>query len=141
MMPWGVENLSIEDRYAKALEAGVNIFSGNADPTLLLKAAKEGKAQLKFIDESVVLLLEEKFNLGLFENPYVDEKKANEIVGNASFQERADLAQRKSIVLLRNENKSLPLTRDIKVYFETHQRSSRGGNTEPQIYAKAGYKQ
>lgn len=140
MMPWGVENLSIEDRYAKALEAGVNIFSGNADPTLLLKAAKEGKAQIKYIDESVGLLLEEKFNLGLFENPYVDDKKANEIVGNASFQARADLAQRKSIVLLRNENKSLPLNRDAKVYFETYQRpSGRTGNTEPQIYAKADY--
>src|SRR6187399_1330393 len=97
MMPWGVEGLSIEERYAKALEAGVNIFSGNADPTFLLKAAKEGRAQLKYIDESVGLLLEEKFNLGLFENPYVDETKANLIVGNASFQARADEAQRKSI--------------------------------------------
>jgi len=86
MMPWGVEALSIEERYAKALEAGVNIFSGNADPTLLLKAAKEGKAQIKYVDESVALLLEEKFNLGLFENPYVDDKKANDMVGNTSFQ-------------------------------------------------------
>lgn len=139
MMPWGVENLSIEDRYAKALEAGVNIFSGNADPTLLLKAAKEGKAQLKYIDESVELLLEEKFNLGLFENPYVDDKKANEIVGKASFQARADLAQRKSIVLLRNENRALPLNRGVKVYFETYQRSSRADDTKPLIYTKAEY--
>jgi beta-glucosidase len=140
MMPWGVESLSIEERYAKALEAGVNIFSGNADPTLLLKAAKEGKAQIKYIDESVLLLLEEKFNLGLFENPYVDDKKANEIVGNASFQTRADLAQRKSIVLLRNENKSLPFNPGIKVYFEAYQRpNGRSGNAEPQIYANAVY--
>src|SRR5687768_1268260 len=140
MMPWGVESLSIEERYAKALEAGVNIFSGNADPTLLLKAAKEGKAQIKYIDESVLLLLEEKFNLGLFENPYVDDKKANEIVGNASFQARADLAQRKSIVLLRNEDKLLPLKRATKVYFEAYQRpNGRSGNAEPQIYANAAY--
>jgi len=140
MMPWGVEGLSIEDRYAKALEAGVNIFSGNADPALLLKAAKEGKAQLKHIDESVALLLEEKFNLGLFENPYVDDKKANEIVGNASFQVRADLAQRKSIVLLRNETKSLPLKRAVKIYFETYQRPyGSPGNIEPQVYANATY--
>ena len=140
MMPWGVESLSIEERYAKALEAGVNIFSGNADPTLLLKAAKEGKAQIKYIDESVLLLLEEKFNLGLFENPYVDDKKANEIVGNASFQARADLAQRKSIVLLRNENKSLPFNPGFKVYFEAYQRpNGRSGNAEPQIYANAAY--
>jgi beta-glucosidase len=140
MMPWGVESLSIEDRYAKALEAGVNLFSGNADPSLLLKAAKEGKAEMKYIDESVGLLLEEKFNLGLFENPYVDEQKATEIVGNASFQARADLAQRKSIVLLRNEKKSLPLNRGIKVYFETHQRPyGRADALPPQIYTKAEY--
>lgn len=138
MMPWGVEDLSIEDRYAKALEAGVNIFSGNADPTLLFKAAKEGKVQIKYIDESVLLLLEEKFKLGLFENPYVDEKKANEIVGNASFQAKADLAQRKSIVLLRNLDKSLPLNRGIKVYFEEYYRG-RTANPSPQVYTKSEY--
>jgi beta-glucosidase len=140
MMPWGVESLSIEDRYARALDAGVNIFSGNADPTLLLKSAKEGKAQLKQIDESVTLLLEEKFKLGLFENPYVDPVKAGETVGNKSFQARADLAQRKSIVLLRNDNKSLPLKRGTKIYFETHQRRLvNARNTGPQIFSNAEY--
>jgi beta-glucosidase len=139
MMPWGVESLSIEERYAKAVDAGVNIFSGNADPAFLLKSAKEGKTQLKYIDESVGLLLEEKFNLGLFENPYVDATKANEIVGNKSFQARADLAQRKSIVLLRNGKNTLPIKAGTKVYFETLQRSGRGGNEERQIFVSAEY--
>ncbi len=140
MMPWGVEDLRIEDRYAKALEAGVNIFSGNADPTLLLKSAKEGTAQMKYIDESVVLLLEEKFKLGLFENSYVDDKKANQTVGNKKFQARADLAQRKSIVLLRNGDKSLPLRGGIKVYFETYQRASNSaGSTPPQYFTNSSY--
>jgi beta-glucosidase len=139
MMPWGVENLSIEDRYAKALEAGVNIFSGNADPSLLLKSAKEGKSKLSYIDESVLLLLEEKFNLGLFENPYVDEAKASQIVGNSKFQERADLAQRKAIVLLRNENKTLPLRSGLKVYFETSQRSNNQASSGPQVYSSESY--
>jgi beta-glucosidase len=139
MMPWGVEGLTLEERYGEALEAGINIFSGNADPTYLLKAAKEGKAQLNYIDESVELLLEEKFNLGLFENPYVDATKANAIVGNASFQARADLAQRKSIVLLRNGSNSLPLQSGTKIYFETLQRSGRPGNQEPMIYAGTEY--
>ena len=141
MMPWGVENLSIEDRYAKALEAGVNIFSGNADPTLLLKSAKDGKAQMNYIDESVTLLLEEKFKLGLFENPYVDDKKANQVVGSATFQARADLAQRKSIVLLRNASKSLPLKSGVKVYFETYQRPYNSAEKiAPQIYSRSSYK-
>ena len=48
--------------------------------------------------------------LGLFENPYVDPKKALEVVDNPASQQRADLAHRKSVVLLRNENNVLPLT-------------------------------
>ena len=47
----------------------------------------------------------EKFELGLFENPYVDEDAAVKLVGNEAFQKKADIAFRKSIVLLRNENK------------------------------------
>lgn len=140
MMPWGVENLSVEDRYAKALEAGVNIFSGNADPTLLLKSVKDGKSKLQYVDESVLLLLEEKFALGLFENPYVDEKKAGEVVGNPKFQQRADVAQRKSIVLLRNESNLLPVTKKTKVYFEIYQKPYRPtGNVTPQVYSNKDY--
>jgi beta-glucosidase len=36
-MPWGVENLSIQQRYVKALEVGTNLFAGNADPAQLLQ--------------------------------------------------------------------------------------------------------
>jgi len=55
------------------------------------------------IDESVKRLLKVQFELGLFENPYVDPVRANAIVGNASFQEKAQLAQRKAVVLLDNK--------------------------------------
>ena len=120
MMPWGVENLTITERYQKSQEAGVNIYSGSADPTELLKAIKVGAVKMKTIDDSVYRLLMEKFELGLFENPYVDVEKAVEIVGNKKFQERADLAMRKSIVLLRNESNVLPLKPKTKVYFESY---------------------
>ncbi|WP_246168834.1 glycoside hydrolase family 3 protein [Rudanella paleaurantiibacter] len=122
MMPWGAENLTIPERYKRTLEAGVNLYSGTADPASLLETVKSGMVDMKLIDESVVRLLNEKFELGLFENPYVDESAAEQIVGNQSFQARADLAQRKSIVLLRNENKTLPLKARTKVYFETYQK-------------------
>jgi len=111
MMPWGVEELQ---------EAGVNLYSGSGDPTELLKAVKLGAVKMKTIDESVYLLLLEKFQLGLFENPYVDVDKAIQVVGNAQFQARADLAMRKSIVLLRNESNILPLKAKTKVYFESY---------------------
>lgn len=124
MMPWGAEELTIPERYQKAIDAGINIFSGTADPTLLLETLKLYPELMPKVDESVHLLLLEKFQLGLFENPYVNVEAANNIIGNPKFRERADLAMRKSIVLLRNEevegSKVLPLLPKTKVYFETY---------------------
>ena len=119
-MPWGVEDLTIEQRYVKALEAGTNMFAGNADPTQLLKTVKVHPEVMQYVDESVRLLLVELFQLGLFENPYVDEEKAGEVVGRQEFVEAGKEAQRKSIVLLRNEKDALPLAKDTKVYFEDY---------------------
>lgn len=126
MMPWGVENLTIHERYQKALESGVDIFSGSADPTLLLETVKKGLVSEARINESVTRLLIEKFELGLFENPYVDVDKAIATVGNAEFKKKADLALRKSIVLLRNDTKLLPLAKKTKIYFETYLNNGRG---------------
>ena len=124
MMPWGVEDLSILERYKKALEAGVNIFSGTADPGKLIETLKTYPELLPLVDESVYLLLMEKFRLGLFENPYVNVEAAVQTAGKKEFQERANLALRKSVVLLRNEDagegKILPLASGTKVYVETY---------------------
>ncbi len=85
MMPWGVENLTVLERYQKAIEAGVDIFSGGADPTLLLETVKKGMVTEARINESIARLLKEKYELGLFENPYVDVENAIKTVGNAEF--------------------------------------------------------
>ncbi len=127
MMPWGAESLSVTERYKRTLEAGVNLYSGTADPAKLLETVQSGMVDKKSIDDSVLRLLKEKFELGLFENPYVDEAAAERIAGNPHFAERANLALRKSIVLLRNEAKALPLKANTKVYFETYQRRSGAG--------------
>jgi beta-glucosidase len=120
MMPWGVENLDVYQRYQKAVEAGVDIFSGSADPQYLLETVKKGMIPESRINESIKKLLKEKFDLGLFENPYVDVENAVKTVGKADFQKKADIAQRKSIVLLRNDEKLLPLAPKTKIYFETY---------------------
>jgi beta-glucosidase len=130
MMPWGVENLTILERYQKAIDCGVDIFSGSADPTLLLETVKKGMVSETRINESVERLLKEKFELKLFENPYVDVTAAEKIVGNIDFQKRGDLAMRKSIVLLRNELKTLPIApktqdRPTKIYFESYYDNGR----------------
>jgi beta-glucosidase len=133
MMPWGVENLTILQRYQKAIDAGVDIFSGSADPALLLETVKTGLVSETRINESIARLLKEKFDLGLFENPYVDADAAVKTVGNAGFQKKADLALRKSIVLLRNDTKLLPIAskndgRPQKIYFETYYDNGRSKN-------------
>lgn len=128
MMPWGAENLSLTERYKRTLEAGVNLYSGTADPSTLLETVNSGMVDKKLIDDSVYRLLMEKFTLGLFENPYVDEDAAEKIVGSAAFQARADLAMRKSIVLLRNEANALPMKPQTKVYFESYY--NRGGQNK-----------
>ena len=130
MMPWGVEDLSLIERYKKALMAGVDIFSGTADPTILLETVKSGVVTEERINESVARLLKEKFELGIFENPYVDPVVADSLAGNEAFQQKADLALRKSIVLLRNDESLLPLKPKTKVYLETYydnRRSDRPG--------------
>jgi beta-glucosidase len=124
-MPWGVESLSVPERYKKALEAGVNIFSGISDPAGILEVVNSKMVDISLIDNSVLLLLKEKFELGLFENPYVDVDAAEKIVNNDKFKERADLALRKSIVLLRNENNTLPVAPKTRIYFEMLQRNAR----------------
>jgi beta-glucosidase len=125
MMPWGVEKLTILERYQKAIDCGVDIFSGSADPSLLLETVKKGMVSEARINESVSRLLREKFALNLFENPYVDATEAEKIVGNADFQKRGDLAMRKSIVLLRNQAKTLPIAPKKKVYFESYYDNGR----------------
>ena len=57
MMPWGVESLTIQQRYQKAIEAGVDIFSGGADPTILLETVKTGLVSEARINESITRLL------------------------------------------------------------------------------------
>lgn len=133
MMPWGAENLTIPERYKRTLEAGVNIFSGTADPTQLLETVKSGMVDMKLIDNSVYRLLMEKFELGLFENPYVDIDKAEQTVANPTFKAKADLAMRKSIVLLRNENNTLPVKAKTKIYFESYYQR-RGAASPSNVY-------
>ena len=133
MMPWGAENLTITQRYKRTMEAGVNLYSGSADPAPLLETVKSGMVDMKLVDNSVYRLLMEKFELGLFENPYVDEESAAKFVGSAALQAKADIALRKSIVLLRNENKSLPLKAGTKIYFESYMQK-RGGASPSTVY-------
>lgn len=99
---WGLEDKSVEEQILIALDAGTDILSGFNDNKQLLDLVSSGRLKESRVDVSVKRLLREQFELGLFENPFVDPNRAAYVVGNPAFQRMADLAQRKSIVLLQN---------------------------------------
>ncbi len=133
-MAWGVEDLPLEARAAKALEAGTNIFSGHSNPQPIIEAVKQGLVCEEKINRSVTYLLTEMMNLGLFENPYVDPKRALEAVNDPEAKEKANLAHRKSIVLLRNDQNLLPLTNNkikrMKLYVESFPAGEQNADTK-----------
>jgi beta-glucosidase len=115
---WGVENLSVAERAQRALEAGVDQFGGEACPEVIIQLVRQGKVSEARIDQSVRRLLRDKFRLGLFDDPYLDVDVAERVVGKPEFRMAGEIAQRKSIVLLKNENQTLPLKNGLKIYVE-----------------------
>lgn len=117
-MVWGVEDLTVEQRHRKAIEAGTDLFSNDATPEHVVNLVRKGEISGARVDESVKRLLRVRVGLGIFEDPYADPEAATRIVRNAAFQKRALEAQRKSIVLLHDDKGVLPLTSGAKVYAE-----------------------
>ena len=116
-MVWGVEDLTIEQRYKKAIEAGTDLFSNDATPEHVVNLVRKGEVTEARVDESARRILRVRMALGIFENPYADPDVAERTIRRAAFQERALEAQRKSVVLLTNRG-VLPLRSGAKVYVE-----------------------
>lgn len=119
---WGVENLTVAERHLKAIEAGVDQFGGNNDAAPVLEAyrmacEKDGEAAARArFERSAYRLLLNIFRTGLFENPYLDLEASLQTVGCQEFVEKGYLSQLKSVTLLKNKGKVLPLREGIKVY-------------------------
>lgn len=119
--PWGVEDLTIAQRHYKAILAGVDQFGGNNELAPVLQAFRQGVqdfGETTFTERfhaSAKRLLRNIFQVGLFENPYVDVEKTGEILGSPKFMEKGYKAQQQSIVLLKNQM-TLPLEKKTKVY-------------------------
>ena len=129
-MPWGVETLSVKERYKKAIDAGVDRLGGDSTSEIIVDLVKSGELSRGPVDESARRILRVLFALGLFENPYVNPEEAARTVRRADFQEKADLAQRKSIVLLKNSGNVLPLKAGARIYVE---------GVDPAVAARYGY--
>ena len=114
---WGVGNLSIEDRYLKSIDAGIDQYGGESDTSILKNLVKKNKISVKRIDDSVKKILMNKFQLGLFDNPYINENEIKNKV-NTKFNIESGLdAQRKSIVLLKNDG-ILPIKNNINIFID-----------------------
>jgi beta-glucosidase len=108
-MPWGVESLPKRGRFVKAVSAGVDQFGGTEDAPMLVEAVRAGELAESRLDESVRRIMEQKFALGLFENPFVDAEAAAARVGSDAFRAAGLDAQRRALVLLENDGAMLPL--------------------------------
>ncbi len=111
------------DAAYRALTAGVDMemsIPGNpiasAYASSLTKLVQDGKVNKGLLDEAVRRILEAKFKLGLFDNPYVDESRVATIHNNPEHRQLARVTAQRSMVLLRNEGNVLPLVKgDPKV--------------------------
>jgi beta-glucosidase len=127
---WGVENLTEEERVKKIIDAGVDQFGGENCPEHVIKLVKDGKISEARIDQSVRRLLRQKFQLGLFDNPFVDESKVMQVFTNPEFKKEAENSQRRSMTLLKNDKKVLPLKiNSLKIFVK---------NIDPKIAAGYG---
>jgi beta-glucosidase len=82
----------------------------------IVELVKEGRLTEQRIDESVRKILEAKFKLGLFEEPFADENLLGETLFNETHQETALEAAQKSIVLLKNKDGVLPLKKGQRIF-------------------------
>lgn len=115
---WGVGDLSISERYEKSINAGVDQYGGENKPEFVVELVNEGKITEERINASVRRILTNKFELGLFENPFVDESLVMELVNKKDYIEQGLDAQRKSIVLLSNKDNTLPLTNNLNIFVD-----------------------
>ena len=119
---WGVEKLTIAERHYKILMAGVDQFGGNNDAGPVMEAYRMGVKEhgevymRERFEQSAVRLLRNIFQVGLFENPYLDPAASARIVGNPGFMKAGFEAQLKSIVLVKNISSALPVAKTKTIY-------------------------
>jgi len=105
---------TLKEAHLESVEAGLDMhMHGPGFMESVVELVKEGKLKESNIDRACKAILEAKFKLGLFENPFVDLKSSKKTLFNSEHKATALEAAEKSIVLLKNEQ-LLPL--DISKY-------------------------
>jgi beta-glucosidase len=102
-MPWGVEELTVDQRFAKAINAGVDQIGGTELSSAIVEDVHNGSISEARVRQAASRILLQKFQLGLFEQPYVDETRAAVVAGNQEFVKEGEAAQARAVVLLENK--------------------------------------
>ena len=118
----GVETLPRPERILKAIMNGVDQFGGDneVEPVMAaynLGVEKYGEDTMKkrFAETAYRILLP-LFRLGLFENPYLDPRESEKVIGKQEYVDLGFKRQTESIVMLKNKGNVLPLKKGTKVY-------------------------
>lgn len=122
---WGSVGEMMNHRYAKdeqeaaykAIKAGLDMeMESGCYAKALVSLVKEGKVSVKLVDDAVKRILEQKYKLGLFDDPfrYCDEERERRVIGSEESRKEACYVSERSIVLLKNENNVLPLSPSVK---------------------------
>ena len=106
---------TMKEAAVMALSAGVDIDLGGDAYMNLMDAVNRKEISKEILDAAVSRVLRLKFEMGLFENPYVDPGKAKKEVRSKEYVALARQVAQASITLLKNEYSLLPLDRSMKV--------------------------
>lgn len=113
---YGVENLDISERLKKVIMSGVDLIGGENLTMELVNLIQSGQIDESRIDMSISRIMKQKFQLGLFDNPYLEDDMLN-IYDNKFNRDKGIEAQKKSLVLLKNLENILPLSDDSKIFY------------------------
>lgn len=127
---WGVEQLSEAGRVLKILDAGVDQFGGESCPEHVVALVRGGQLSEERLNQSVRRLLRLKFQLGLFDNPFVDEAALPRVFGDPAAQTASAASQRAAMTLLKNDGGVLPLPGRPKVFVKNLQTEAAAAYAE-----------
>ena len=115
---YGVEHLSVPERYAKAISAGTDVIGGNYDAENIVKAVEEGYLPKADLDRANYRRLLAMFQQNRVDNPYLDPDVADQVrlENYEGAKKAAYKACQKEVVLAKNHGGVLPMVKGKKVY-------------------------
>ena len=115
---YGVEHLTMSERYAKAISAGTDVIGGNYDAENIVKAVEEGSLPKADLDRANYRRLLSLFQQERVDNPYLDPAEADRIRAENfdGAKKAAYKACQKEVVLAKNHDGVLPMVKGKKVY-------------------------